>query len=87
MVYRLEVAHRTEVNSTLRAYLMFFDVTRSFSVDCTGKQLRPLYCGFHLLSLLTRVTVSRYGACLSQWMSLEEGKARYFLNKGFNEMI
>lgn len=87
MVYRLEVAHHTEVNSTLRAHLMLFDVTRSFSVDCTGKQLRPLNRGFHLFSLLTRVTVSRYGASLSQWMSLEEGKARYFLNKGFSEMM
>lgn len=82
MVYYLEAADNTEVNSTLRAHLILCDVTRSFSVDCTGKQLRPLNCCFHLLPLLARVTVSRCGAPLSQWMSPQEGKARYFLAKG-----
>lgn len=80
MVHRLEVTHHTEVNSTLRAHLMLFDVTGGFSVYCTGKQLRPRNCGFRLLSLLTRVTVSWYGSSLSQWMSLEEGKVS--LTKG-----
>lgn len=41
MADHLEVEHCTEVNSTLRAHLMFLGVTKTFSVDCTGKQLRP----------------------------------------------